>query len=359
MNNTQQQPRVVKLPGQRRRNIASTLLSLHPLHSPSSSHLLSKPPPPASDTGTPIRIICISDTHNHQPPLPQDGDILLHAGDLTENGSFDELQTQLNWLSAQPYRHKVVVAGNHDVLLDEEFLERYPERRYGENCRTKEDLDWGDVKYLCDSAVTLDFSPTSAAATSTASHNDNDDNNNDTKPKTLTIYGTPQTPQYGISAFQYNPNNDANNQEDPPFTDKIPPGTDIVLTHGPAKFHLDSAGPHRAAGCPLLGREIVGRVRPRLVVCGHIHASYGREDVVVDAVRGLYEGVMVDWEGVECLGRLGLMGVRVLWGRVVALFRGRERMVGKERVTTFVNASVVGGRGNELRNEPVVVQLQL
>jgi hypothetical protein len=43
-----------------------------------------------------------------------------------------EVQDGLNWLSLQPHRDKIFVAGNHDVLLDEAFLERYPERKYGQ-----------------------------------------------------------------------------------------------------------------------------------------------------------------------------------------------------------------------------------
>lgn len=50
-----------------------------------------RPAMPAS----PVRTVCISDTHNIQPELP-DGDVLLHAGDLTNRGTFDELQAQLD-----------------------------------------------------------------------------------------------------------------------------------------------------------------------------------------------------------------------------------------------------------------------
>lgn len=40
---------------------------------------------------TPIRVACISDTHNNKPELPPD-DVLIHAGDLTENGPLNEIQ---------------------------------------------------------------------------------------------------------------------------------------------------------------------------------------------------------------------------------------------------------------------------
>jgi hypothetical protein len=39
-----------------------------------------------------IRVVCVSDTHNTQPKLPN-GDILLHAGDLTQSGSAEELKS--------------------------------------------------------------------------------------------------------------------------------------------------------------------------------------------------------------------------------------------------------------------------
>lgn len=58
----------------------------------------------------PIRVVCISDTHDLQPELP-DGDLLLHAGDLTSKGTFNQLQAQLTWLNNQSHRYKVIIAG--------------------------------------------------------------------------------------------------------------------------------------------------------------------------------------------------------------------------------------------------------
>lgn len=72
---------------------------------------------PFRPISNPISVVCVSDTHNSQPVLP-DGDILIHAGDMTQSGSFKELQVTLDWLNAQPHPHKIVIAGNHDKLLD-------------------------------------------------------------------------------------------------------------------------------------------------------------------------------------------------------------------------------------------------
>lgn len=50
----------------------------------------------------PISIVCISDTHNSQPHLPF-GDVLIHAGDLTQSGSLGELKATVAWLKSQPH----------------------------------------------------------------------------------------------------------------------------------------------------------------------------------------------------------------------------------------------------------------
>lgn len=66
-----------------------------------------------------IKIVCISDTHNkhNEINLPE-GDILLHAGDFTYQGSKEEIKEFNNWLGKQKFKHKVVIAGNHEFGLD-------------------------------------------------------------------------------------------------------------------------------------------------------------------------------------------------------------------------------------------------
>ena len=77
---------------------------------------LYRPDPGTAQAGGSVSIVCISDTHNREPHLP-DGDVLLHAGDLTKTGSFAELQAQIDWLDRQPHRHKVIIAGK--LLVEE------------------------------------------------------------------------------------------------------------------------------------------------------------------------------------------------------------------------------------------------
>ncbi|KAL2053596.1 hypothetical protein ABVK25_006249 [Lepraria finkii] len=61
------------------------------------------------------RFVCLSDTHNASPAdgafkLPK-GDVLIHAGDLTKQGTFAELQKTLNWIEQAEFEVKIVVAG--------------------------------------------------------------------------------------------------------------------------------------------------------------------------------------------------------------------------------------------------------
>jgi 3',5'-cyclic AMP phosphodiesterase CpdA len=59
------------------------------------------------------RFVCISDTHNaggafHIPK----GDVLIHAGDLTNQGTYSELQKAITWLQGiDGFQSKIVIAG--------------------------------------------------------------------------------------------------------------------------------------------------------------------------------------------------------------------------------------------------------
>jgi predicted phosphodiesterase len=64
---------------------------------------------------TTTRFVCISDTHANYDFILPDGDILLHAGDFTHNGTEGEIDTFLNWLKTHTqYRLKIFIVGNHE-----------------------------------------------------------------------------------------------------------------------------------------------------------------------------------------------------------------------------------------------------
>lgn len=61
------------------------------------------------------RFVCVSDTHGYTPAeagfkLPA-GDVLIHAGDLTNKGRMSELRKTVDWISRAEYEVKIVVAG--------------------------------------------------------------------------------------------------------------------------------------------------------------------------------------------------------------------------------------------------------
>ena len=90
-----------------------------------------------------MTILHISDTHgmHHRlAPLPE-AELLVHTGDITENGTEAEVLDFLNWLIPLPYIHKIFLAGNHDFcLLDATAIEDLPD----------------NIHFLHNSGVTID-----------------------------------------------------------------------------------------------------------------------------------------------------------------------------------------------------------
>jgi len=60
------------------------------------------------------RFVCVSDTHNTSPggafKLPK-GDVLIHAGDMTNQGSYTELEKSIKWIEESDFEAKIVIAG--------------------------------------------------------------------------------------------------------------------------------------------------------------------------------------------------------------------------------------------------------
>ena len=106
----------------------------------------------------PIRVVCLSDTHNLVPGdgngggvlVVPEGDVLVHCGDLTDGGTVKEIQAQVDWLKGLGHRWKVVVGGNHDKWLDEGVRKEMG----GDD---GEKVDWTGVEYLCDRGMELTF----------------------------------------------------------------------------------------------------------------------------------------------------------------------------------------------------------
>jgi predicted phosphohydrolase len=160
-----------------------------------------------------LRIVCISDTHgkHRQLRLPA-GDVLIHAGDFTKFGRREDADDFNKWLADLPFVTKVVVNGNHE-----------------------NNAEWQkEVRGILTNATFLKEEGTSVLG--------------------LRIYGTD---------FCW-----PMRQPSPSYA-KIPCLTDIVIAHGPVKGFVDGQ-----RGCTALLWEMA-RVRPRLVISGHIHEAHG------------------------------------------------------------------------------------
>lgn len=88
------------------------------------------------------RFLVISDTHSSDPatnnlpnaayrsPLPK-ADVLLHCGDLTMIGHLDEYEKTMSVLENIDSELKLVIAGNHDISLDESYYKRIGRKMHG------------------------------------------------------------------------------------------------------------------------------------------------------------------------------------------------------------------------------------
>ena len=177
-------------------------------------------------------IDAVSDLHGFYPTL-NGGDLLIIAGDLTKRDTLMEHSDMLEWINKQPYKKKVLVAGNHDG-----FLEKNP------NFYSKTNID-----YLCDSGTEFEG---------------------------FKIFGSPYTTWFeGVNpkcaAFMCHRGEDI-----AAHWNKIPIDTDILVTHGPPYQVLDRTWDDRRVGCEELKKRLRHLDwRPRLHAFGHIHEAYG------------------------------------------------------------------------------------
>ena len=178
-----------------------------------------------------MKIICISDTHGYhnQLQLPE-GDVLVHAGDVSGRGHKKQIRQFLKWFAAQDFEHKIFIAGNHDF-----YFEQAPADEIA-------DIIPPGVTYLNDSGTNING---------------------------INFWGSPVQPWFFDWAF--------NRQRGPEIDlhwDLIPSTTDILITHGPPFGILDKTIHGVEVGCERLLKKIE-LIKPRYSIFGHIHEGYG------------------------------------------------------------------------------------
>jgi Icc-related predicted phosphoesterase len=186
-----------------------------------------------------MKIMFLSDTHGRHNEITElygelpYVDIIVHSGDCTRYGEFEETDLFMNWFSNRNAMHKVLVAGNHDFVLQQTDRRNWLlANNYG-------------VTYLEDSFINIDG---------------------------LGIYGSPWSPVFGMWAFMKH-----RNAELDEVWQKVPTdgSVDLLVTHSPryGRFDVSVRGNYNV-GCEMLANRI-NDIHPKVHVFGHIHECGG------------------------------------------------------------------------------------
>ena len=181
-----------------------------------------------------------------------DADVLVHAGDMTETGQRRELEQINEWFGTLPFKreHIIAISGNMDGIgLD------------------SAEIDGHDV---FTNAVYLEHE------------------SYEIEDIGLRIFASPWTPRF-VGGFQLMSDHEAAQKW------QNMPEVDLLLCHGPPHGVLDSTSRGKSIGDEPLMRKIE-QIKPKAVVFGHVHASFGRETAhgiqFVNAAQfnGIYAG---------------------------------------------------------------------
>lgn len=188
-----------------------------------------------------MKIWHISDTHTYHGLLkvPEDIDMVIHSGDATNPRdpyvSEQEMLNFISWFGSLPIKHKVFVAGNHDLCIERNLV-------------TKIDFMKNGIVYL---------------------------ENDYAEVEGIKIWGSPFTPTFG-QGWAFNKKRSALHD----IWKEIPDDVDIVVVHGPPKGILDLAY-HQLNCIEFCGDEALRKrmylLKPKLCLFGHIHNN---EDII-------------------------------------------------------------------------------
>ncbi|MGX1753439.1 metallophosphatase domain-containing protein [Sphingobacterium sp. NPDC055346] len=178
-----------------------------------------------------MQIVAISDTHGkHRDKKIPDGDILIHAGDVTRGGKKEQVIDFLEWFAEQRHTYKIFVAGNHDFYFEQADPDEI------------NDLIPNKIIYLNDSGVEING---------------------------IKFWGSPITPWFNNWAF-----NRERGTKIKQHWDLIPDDIDILITNGPPFGILDETVYGKQTGCEELLLRVY-QVKPKYHIFGHIHEEYG------------------------------------------------------------------------------------
>lgn len=180
-----------------------------------------------------MKITCLSDTHMHHKKIVMpETDLIIHAGDFTYRGEFEEVKKFLTWYGEQQAKYKILICGNHEVGISKQ-----PFQLLQQMCENE------GIQIL---------------------------NNSHTVIEKLTLFGSPNSSEFG-NGWAYN----STEEELGNIYNSILPDTDIVITHGPARGSLDKVLSGELVGSPSLAKRLSELKNLKLHITGHIHESRG------------------------------------------------------------------------------------
>jgi calcineurin-like phosphoesterase family protein len=183
------------------------------------------------------------------------GDVLIHAGDISNKGGDRDVTNFIHWFqNIDGFDYKIFISGNHDFCF-EKIDEPHHRGDYDwlNDLMNFDNLAESNVFYLQDEFLQIKSPEFS---------------------KSIKIYGTPWQPWFYDWAFNL-PRMGNELQEK---WNMIPEDTDVLITHGPPNGYGDYVNnwrqPNVNVGCELL-RNRVDEIKPTLNIFGHIHEGYG------------------------------------------------------------------------------------
>ena len=202
-----------------------------------------------------MKIVFISDTHGakfHTKLQIPECDVVVHSGDIGGRTNTMELTEFLIWFEKLPAKKKIWIAGNHDLVLDKDWVDRQSymnvisglvaEQLYNDGQKL---LKQFDTVYLLNSGFEYEGGK---------------------------FWGSPYSPSFHRQYWAFNADR---GEEIKKHWNLIPNDTDILITHGPPKYILDKCvGDGFHAGCEELNNKI-NEHQYLIHASGHIHEGYG------------------------------------------------------------------------------------
>jgi len=196
-----------------------------------------------------MKLYCISDTHtfHRQLQLPNNIDVLIHAGDVSNVKDVYRNEAEvldfIEWYGNLPISYKIMIAGNHDGSIERKLV-------------TREFIESKGIIYLEHESVEIEG---------------------------FKIFGSPYSPTFFDWYFMKARDKLSR------YWDEIPEDTDILITHTPPKGILDLSydrdGKLEYCGCSALMKKVM-KVQPKFHIFGHIHDCEGVRNQGIRSFQG-------------------------------------------------------------------------